>query len=300
MVRLRREIEGVRRNHAVPPPPYAGHAEASALILPALDAWLLAEPAGRVLLAGCAPRILAEKLAAAEHWVTVTDLDENELRLWHAQLRPEVAAHLTLLARGYGDVAFGPASFDRIALFDTLVTYRNPSWVLNKVARELKPDGVLALREVVQGPLPAEWTAQGLLRLAPTPRVDTARWLRPALQPTVRAIHGRAARLLVDLPTQEALERGAHLDALRFALDADEVQAGVAAHLSLEASWLGGAERLQACCLLAGSRPWLAHGLRRALRLLPALASGDAHTRESPRCVGLLARRKLTGGLQFR
>ncbi|MBI5608814.1 MAG: methyltransferase domain-containing protein [Deltaproteobacteria bacterium] len=301
MVRLRREIEGVRRNHAVPPPPHAGHALATALILPPLDAWLLAQPPGRVLLAGSAPRHLAEQLAGAEHWVSVTDLDEVELRAWHAELRPEVAAHLTLLPRGYGDVAFGPASFDRIALFDTLASYRNPAWVLNKVARELKPDGLLALREVVSGALPSEWSTPPLVQAPPVaPRVGAERWLAPVLQPALPALHSRAAPWLVDGPTQEALDRGAHLHALRFALPATEVHEGVAAHLALEQVWLGSAERLMLCGLLAGARPWLAKLLQRALQMVPAAVAGEAAGGDRPRCIGLVARRKLTGGLQFR
>ncbi len=300
MVRLRREIEGVRRNHAVPPPPHAGHAEAASLILPPLDAWLLAQAPGRVLLAGSAPRQLAEQLAAAEHWVSVTDLDDGELRAWHAQMRPEVAAHLTLLPRGYGDVAFGPASFDRIALFDTLASYRNPAWVLNKVARELKPDGLLVLREVVSGDVPAEWASPPVLQPPAAPRVVLGSWLAPTLDPALPALHSRLAPWLVDAATLEALDRGAHLDALRFALPAGEVQDGVAAHLALEQVWLGGAERLVLCGLLAGARPWLAHVVRRLLQAVPATVTADSSLGQRARCVGLVGRRKLTGGLQFR
>lgn len=294
MVRLRREIEGVRRNHAVPPPPYACDVEASALILPALDAWLTAHADGRTLLGGSVPQALAESLARAGQWVTVVDLDDATLRRWHASMAPEVAAQLTLLARPYGEVSFGPASFDRIGLLDALGTYRDPNWVISKATRELKPDGILALREPVRGPVPKEWLSAKAGRVRK--RAAVASHVLPKAQ---QLLSTRVGPWMAGPAALEALDRGAHVHGLRFSLSAAELHRDVAAHLTLDRAWVGDPRRLQACCLFFGARPWLRPVLRATVGFLPEADARPAAGDDVSRCVGLIARRALAGGLRF-
>src|SRR5688500_11541275 len=110
MVRLKREIEGVRPDRAVPSPPYALQPDVSACLLPWLDAQVLSREPGRVLLAGVPRADLAVSLARAGHWVTLCDLDEEAVARLHARLEPKVAGRLTLVDRSYGEAAFAPSS----------------------------------------------------------------------------------------------------------------------------------------------------------------------------------------------
>lgn len=293
MVRLRREIDGVRRNYAVPTPGYAQDPVASARVLPALDAWLLQQEPGRVLLAGALRRDLAQSLAAAGHWVTVADLTDDEMRDWHAQLRPEEAAHLTLMARSYGEIAFGPAVFDRIALFDALGGYREPAWVINKVARELKPDGYLVARALIHGPIPAVWPMQ----LGLHPQKTTERVLHRALDRAESLLQGRLASMLLGPAAHEAIDRGAHLAAGRFAMDAEGLHHMVAASLQVEQAWVASPDRTRGCDLLWGAREPLRAGLLRAIAATSAQATMLAV--DATTCAGLLARRALAGGVRF-
>lgn len=294
MVRLRREIEGIRRNHAMPPPPYAGDDLASALILPAVPDWLATHSQGRTLLAGAVPRALAERLVRAGQWVTVADLDEDSLRRWHADLAPEVAAQLTLLARPYGEVSFGPASFDRIALLDALATYREPQWLLAKVVRELKPDAYFALREVLRGPLPPAWQ-----RETPRKRGRRANLAKRVLDPLGRAALGPLAPWLLGASALEAIDRGAHLQSLRCALEAKEVQSLVAGILTEEELWLGTPARLHACSLLSDAKPTLRTAILELIKFIPEAGFDPSEPADAVRCVGLVARRALPGGVRF-
>lgn len=288
MVRLRREIDGVRRNFAAPTPAYAQDPITSAQALPDLDRWLLAQEVGRVALAGSVRRELAEALARAGHWVTVSDLDEETLRDWHAGLTPEVAGHLTLLARPYGDVSFGPASFDVVVLFDALAGYREPGWILHKAARELKPDGLLALREPVCGPLPQAWAGLGR-GYAPT----RLKVIQNALHVAPRLLAGAAGPWLLQPQALDAVERGAHLCGWRSALPAGELQAAVAAALLPEQAWIGHSARLAACSLPWGARPPLRRAALAAMARTPELADAQDAGLPAARLVGVVARRSL-------
>lgn len=290
MVRLRREIEGVRRNHAAPRPSYALDPETSAAALPPLDAWLLAQETCRLALAGSVRRDLAEALARAGHWVTVADLDDDELRRWHAELAPDVASHLTLLARPYGEITFGPASFDRVVLFDALAGYQEPGWIIHKASRELKPDGLLAIREPVRGALPVGWSNLGRGYAA-----TRLRAVRALLDFAPEVLAGRAGPWLLEPAAVDAVERRAHLDHSRFALEAADFQDAVAAALSIEQAWIGHSAHLAACAL-----PWAAKAPLRqialaAVRQTPVLADVLDAGLPLPRVVGLLARRGLRG-----
>jgi 2-polyprenyl-3-methyl-5-hydroxy-6-metoxy-1,4-benzoquinol methylase len=290
MVRLRREIEGVRRNHAVPPPSYALDEEACGAVLPQLDRWLLERPVGRILLAGTPRRPLAEALARRGHWVTVADLDEVAVQQWHSTLAPGLAAQLTWMSRPYGDISFGPAVFDCIVLGDLLAGYRDPSWVLAKAVRELKPDGALAVRALVQGPVVVD---------APAGSPATVpRWVGGALSRLVRTLQSPLAPLFVDAAAREAIDRGAHLVAARFALPATQLQAWLVPPLYPVHLWVADSRRTLACELLYGAKP----GLRRTLRQLIAQVPEDRGLGDdmaAPRCMAWVAERRLGGGLRF-
>ena len=285
MVRLRREIEGVRRNWAVPVPGYARDAQTTAWVLPQLDRWLIQQAPGRTLLAGSVRRDLAEALARAGHFVTVADLDDDEIADWHAQLPAALAAQLTLVAKPYGEMAFGPASFDRIALFDALARYRQPQWVVAKAARELKPDATLAVREPVRQPL-------GELARFAEPTGVTHRMLGPALTVLDAVLHGRHNRLLLNRQAREAIDRGAHLQQQRFAAVGSDVPAYLTAHLTLDTGWLGHPLRLQFADVAFGARLPLRRVLAQAVAHVPESAPAEER---GVRAVGLLARRALAG-----
>lgn len=290
MVRLRREIEGVRRNHAAPRPAYALDAQTSAAAMPPLDAWLLAQEPCRVALAGSVRRDLAEALAREGHWVTVADLEEDELRRWHAAVSPDVASHLTLLARPYGDVSFGPASFDRVVLFDALAAYQEPGWIIHKACRELKPDGLLAVREAVRGRLPESWASLGR-GYAPT----RLKVLQALLASAPKVLAGRAGSWMLEPAALDAIERGAHLDQSRFALDASGLQEAVAAALTIEQTWIGHSAHLSSCALPWGAKPALRRMALGAMQQTPILADVLDAGLPLPRVVGLVARRSLRG-----
>ena len=86
MVRLRREIEGVRPNRAIPLPSYCLDAAASSAVLPAFDRYVQGCEPGRTLLAGGVRSDLAIALARAGHWVTVSDLDATALERLHVHI----------------------------------------------------------------------------------------------------------------------------------------------------------------------------------------------------------------------
>lgn len=293
MVRLRREIEGVRPLRGVPLPPYALVPEASAQVLPLLDAWLAAQEPGRVLLAG-APRIdLAVTLAQADHWVTVADLDEATVAEVHAGLAPKVAGRLTLVARDYGQASFAPASFDLVVMSDTLHTYQEPGWLLHKAQREVKPDGLVAVRALVKGD--AATRAELQVRPAPLGLVPDA-LLERALVALEALAKTPAGVALLTPAALDAIERGALLQAERFAQEAAWLIDLVGTHLTVEEAFVGHTLRLRACDDLFGARPMVRQGLLQLLAQLPAAATtGDRHKTE-PRVLGLVARRSLRRG----
>ncbi len=272
----------------MPLPGYARDPQATAWVLPQLDRWILQQSPGRTLLAGALRRDLAESLARAGHFVTVADLEDDDIAAWHPHLPAALAAQLTLVAKPYGEIAFGPASFDRIALFDTLARYRQPSWLVAKAARELKPDAVLAVREPVRQPLGD---------LAPYAHASvTARWVGPTLALLDALLQDRHNRLLLNRRAREAIDRGAHLQLQRFALVGEDVSAHLSAHLTLDAGFLGHPQRLHLAEMAFGAR----QPLRQALaRMVEAIAVTAEPTQSGVRAVGLIARRALAGGVLF-
>lgn len=303
MVRLKREIEGVRQHHGVPPPSYALDPLASAELLPGLDEWLRTrEPAQpgqpthalRVLLAGVPRLDLAIDLARDGHWVTVSDLDSEQIAGLHAGLDAKVASRLTLVDRVYGEASFAPSSFDLILLADALHAYREPQWLVHKAQRELKPDALLAVRALVQGPLPT--LPQGTR--APMPATGAQalaeRVAERLLRRTGGILRSPLGAVLAEPRAREALDRGAHLQADRFAPPAEAVLQAVAAVLKVEDVRVGHTLRLALADALFGVRhPWR-QALLRALRAVPEEANDLDRLRTGPRVLGLVARRALT------
>ena len=293
MVRLRREIEGVRPNRAIPLPSYCLDAAASSAVLPAFDRYVQGCEPGRTLLAGGVRSDLAIALARAGHWVTVSDLDATALERLHARLTPAEAGRLTLVDRGYGDAAFAPSSFDLVVLFDAMHTYFEPAWLVNKAARELKPDGVLATRILTQGnPAPLKaWSP------APQPgsRLEqaTEQTARRLLHGLDQMLRSRVAPLVCEATATDALERGAHLCAGRFATDLAEVLHWYEGTLSLEKAFVGHSLRLQAADALFGLRPGAHAALQAALLRLPEAATAQDAAQPAARVVALVARKRL-------
>jgi SAM-dependent methyltransferase len=285
MVRLRREIEGVRADRAVPPPGYSLDLIGRDAVLPAFAERVRALEPGRTLLAGTQWPELAAELARAGHWVTLADVAEFEVATLHARLTPDVAARLTIQAKPYGDAAFSPSSFDYVVLADALHRYQEPVWLLKKAARELKPDGVLVLRALVHGAVPDGPAGVGKSR---------GRIAANVLAAVERGARSAAAPWLVDAAAREALDRGAHLQSDRFAQPLAEVLAAVAgAQLAQDSLLAGHTQRLRVADLLYGSRGLARHLLRALAARLPTEADTVDRAAETSRAVLVVARRAL-------
>ncbi len=288
MVRLKREIDGVRRNPAVPVPAYALAPASAGAVLPWLDSWLVRREPGRVLVAGV-PRIeLARTLARAGHWVTVCDLAEGEATALQARLTPAEAGRLTLIERDYGEAAFGPSSFDLVVLLDALQRYREPRWLIHKAHRELKIDGYLALRALVQGDVPPQ-----SVRLPPAKPLAMELQLGRLLDRVAQRLPGRIGLALLGAHAREAIERGAHLHTARFAQPLAEVLADVQALLAIEELAVGHTQRLRLAEWAWDARAPIDRTLPIWLERLPALATQTDLLRRDPRVVAIIARKKL-------
>jgi SAM-dependent methyltransferase len=233
-------------------------------------------------------------LARDGHWVTVSDLDAERIASLHAGLDAKVAGRLTLVDRPYGEASFAPSSFDLVLLADALHTYREPQWLVHKALRELKPDALLALRVLVQGPLPqmpagtrAAVPASGAQALAERAGEQVLRHVESLLR-------SPAGALLAGPVAREALDRGAHLHTDRFAPQAEGVLQAVASVLRLEEVRVGHTLRLRLADALFGLRGPLCKPLLRALRAVPEEATDIDRLRTGPRVLGLIARRALT------
>ncbi len=288
MVRLKREIDGVRRQSGVPVPAYALTQEGAIGALPWLDSWLLEQEPGRLLLAG-APRVeLARSLARAGHWVTVCDLAEGEATALQARLTPAEAGRLTLVERDYGEAAFGPSSFDLVVLSDALHRYREPRWLIHKAHRELKIDGRLALRALVQGEIPQLPT-----RLPAVKPLAMEVRLAHVLDRIASRLPGHLGLALLGAHAREAIERGAHLHTARFAQPATDVFADVQSLLAIEQVAVGHSQRLRLAEWCWDARAPFDLVLPIWLSRLPALATQTDLARRDPRVVAIIARKKL-------
>ncbi len=289
MVRLRREIDGVRPNRAIPVPAYAGDEQASRAILPSFDDLVRELPLGRVLLAGVPQVALALALARRGHWVTQSDLDDEQIAQLHKNLTPQEAGKITLVNREYGQAAFAASSFDAGVLFDAMHTYFEPQLLIGKIAREIKPDGVLLLRTLVQGPVPSSTPVRKNLQFL------AEKATRPLAHQLTQAAHNKMAALWTTAHAREAIDRGAHLQNPRFAPQMSTVLQQVAAFLQVENTVIGHTLRLQLADLLTGARPNLRPVLRKAIEKVPEMATPSDAQCSDARVVGLVARRTLLG-----
>lgn len=288
MVRLKREIEGVRRHPGVPVPAHCLTPEAAIGVLPWLDSWLVQQESGRVLFAG-APRIdLARTLARAGHWVTVCDLADGEATALQARLTPAEAGRLTLVERDYGEAAFGTSSFDLIVLTDALHRYREPRWLIHKAHRELKIDGRLALRALVQGEIPPL-----SMRLPPAKPLGAEVQVARLLDRLAARLSGRLGLALLGAHAREAIERGAHLHTRRFAQAAAEMLDDVQSLLAVEQVAVGHSQRLRLAEWCWDARAPLDRVLPIWLARLPSLATPADLLRRDPRVLAIIARKKL-------
>ncbi len=151
MVRLRREIEGIRYDRTAALPPWCDDDAACSALAPGFDDAVCAHDALRILIAGLPRLDLATRLARLGRFVTVCDVAPERLAQVHASLPPDVAARLQLVDKNYGSAAFSPSSFDLVVFGEAWSCYDEPMWVAHKLARELKVDGVLMARLWLRG-----------------------------------------------------------------------------------------------------------------------------------------------------
>jgi len=296
MVRLRRELEGIHLDRSVPPPPWAERRLSDVISPSWLDA-VRAIDGERVLFCGIVHVPLALSLARDGKWVTLSDLSPGDVRRISAALDPDVAGRVQLVAKPYGSATFSPSSFDTIILSDQLHAYDAPEWVLQKVKRELKVDGVLLARLHVAGPLPTlpdapaplgaaspSWAAANLSRTTP--------WLN-------RLVHSSGAPVWLSEAGLDAVQRRAlwqadddtpnHRD-LGVQLDA------ITSRLHLEGVHIGSTLRAAALTWGAGAHAGPSALAVRIARGLPEFADQDDRARIGARAVWIQARRALMSG----
>lgn len=302
MVRLRREIDGVRRNYAVPELPWSRDPQWSAAALPVWSEVILEhcpQATGwplRVGLAGQLPTALLAAVLARGHLVTWVEPSPALRDTLLAGLPAESSGRLTVVNKDYGDAALSGSAFDLLVLADTLAGYAEPRWVLTKLARELKPGGIGLLRAVVRGPLPD--TTKGLTHhTSPAGAFSSVyadQWVAALRQasaalPTAPALVQQA---LLRWPAREAADRGAHLSGHPWAPEASAVLAATAETLTVTDCWQGHPDRLWLADL-----QWQARvGIRRAaLAALQQVAPLGLSSATAPRLIALRAERRLAG-----
>lgn len=300
MVRLRREIEGIHLDRAVPPPAWAVWRRASDDICPHWLEAIRAIDGERLLFCGIPNESIAIAEAQAGKWVTLSDLGPADVRRISTQLDPDVAGRVQLVAKSYGASSFSPSSFDAIIFSDQLHAYDAPEWVLQKVKRELKVDGVLLVRLHVRGAIgdlgpdinapvgekPPAWAVTAVNGATP--------WLG-------RFVHSSGAPLWLADRGLDAVERRAlwqqesteivdeksllnvQLDAIRSRLHIEDVQIGSTLRAAALA-WGAGAQMGPAALAL------------KLARMFPVLADDEDRQRTDARAVIVQARRALISG----
>ena len=286
MVRLRREIEGIRVDRAVPLPPWTDDERASSALTPAFDAEICAYDAQRVLLAG-APRLdLAIRLAETGRFVTICDLPSASIAAAHARLAPTVASHLQLVDKPYGQAAFAPSSYDLVVFCDALDIYDEPEWVAHKFARELKVDAILLARLWTVGPLPE--LDDGIVTASTDAKAPPA-WCLPLVRGVARPPWPAAA---LDPLGADAVDRGAWSLGLQPRHDAATQLDAIDSRLRVESIVETGGDR-------AALAAWAAHGRGPVGRLARHVLEADAReaaalrSKDERRIVTLRARRAL-------
>lgn len=293
MVRLRREIEGIRVDRAIPPPPWTGDERASSALTPSFDAEICAFDARRVLLAG-APRLdLAIRLAEAGRFVTLCDLPTGRVASAHARLEPAVAGRLQLVDKPYGQAAFAPSSYDLAVFCDSLDAYDEPEWVAHKLARELKVDAVLMARLWTRGPLPK---LDGELEAEQASAADDASRSPLGVAGAIAqrlAAHPPLPRWTLDALGADAVDRGAWSKSLQPRHDATSQIGAIDSRLRVEAVRCYDAQRAALGAWAAHGRGWLREAALASLQRQERPASDALRSNDEARIVTLRARRAL-------
>lgn len=311
MVRLRREVEGVRRNHAVTAAPWASDALWSHAVLPAwTDAVRDATPKAqtwplRVGLAGALPVAHVAAVLERGHLVTWVEPDGARRDALLAMLGPEQTGRLTIVAKDYGEAALAASAFDVVVLQDALPCYHEPKWVLHKLARELKPGGKALIRLTARPAslLPEEAAAIAALRLEAAPAAVLAplqklvSWSAAAdpLQRAPWAVRPLAEAALWRFAAREAHQRGAHRVGHPEAPALGDVWTATAEVLHPTHVWIGHPERLALADVQWQARAAVQSVLRAILPSVPELGRLPS---DQPCVVALQAERRLAGWQQ--
>lgn len=305
MVRLRRELEGVRRNHAAAAPPWARDAFWSEAALPAWrQAIVAATPTAgswplRVCVAGALPGETIAALLTRGHLVTWVEPDTARRDALLAGLGADASGRLTVVAKDYGDAALAASSLDVVVLQDELGCYFEPRWVLHKVARELKPGGVALLRLACRGGIVAASDAGAPPELHAASGVATDP-VRPLVRGLVRAswLHQPLVeQTLWRYAAREARQRGAHRADGVVLPQTSDVIAATADVLTVRELWLGSPDRLALADLQWAARSGVTRVAAGLVSRLPALGSTEA---TEPRLIAVRAERQLAGWRESR
>jgi hypothetical protein len=290
MVRLRREIEGLDIDHGIPWPTHCLDRDASEQVLPSMDQWLTGDIGPRVLMAGAPRPHLAIALCEAGHQVTITDLAPEEVKALHASLSPGVSGRLNLVAKPYGTSSFSASSFDTVLFSDLLHVHEQPKWLLNKMYRELKFDGLLMARlyadgEIVAAPSTAENQEHSQPRAG-----SSTRLLVNLLE---RLGHGVASWIVLNADGRDAVERGAHLSPHARTLSSDVQLATITERLRVEEMLYGHSLRCRAAGMVFGLRSWLRTLVLSLLHTIPELANPSDASGHGAQVIAIRARKAL-------
>jgi len=302
-------VEGVRLNPAVPLPTYAACPEFAVAVLPDFERRVLAEEARRVLVCGAPRPDLIKRLAEAGRWVAVCDVDEVESARIDAAVGLQLRTQVNITARPYPDVSYQSSSFDAVVFLDALHRYTEPEWVLRKVQRECKVDGVVALRTPVRGPVTMACTAT---ETSGTSRTGAfVHFVRKRLEQAegfaderVTGELKRVIRAFAPWPPNtpeaaEAFERGAHLSLDRFAIGGDAVCRWMQELFRIDRAEVGSSARMWFCEAAAGLQPRVASLCARALEFVPGDLPRVAPASEEVFALGLFGRKTLGLGRTF-
>ena len=165
MVRLRREIEGLKRDHAKRPPIFLERPECRRLLdqLMTRDVkeveW---DKGGRVLLVSPPIELARLLLGEASHVTIVEPHGKRAIELREGLSDVADVRTLTIHEKEYADISFERSAFDLIVSFDDLNGYFSPGNAVRKYGRELKVSGVFAGRACFaevseEGNVPGRW-----------------------------------------------------------------------------------------------------------------------------------------------
>ena len=292
MVRLRREIEGIRPDLSILPPVWAGSSKADDVLCPSWRPLLEATPGQQVLFCGAPDWSWIVERASQGAQVTCCDLDPASARRLALTLPAELAGRVQVLDKPYGEAVFTPSAFDLIVSTDQLHRYPQAQWLVRKMQREIKVDGLLLARLVVAGGAVVPGDLASAIEHAAEPASRTSRALDTGL--LALETQTQISSLWLSDDGLEALERGA-LDRQVGGQLAPQLEA-VSSHLTVERVWVGNPLRARLARFVRyGTRPISALSQRLA-RLVPAFANFDPDSSDDERVVIVQARRALSHG----